>query len=66
MADAPSDTVRIELDVPRSLLLQLRDQLWPDRDPTLQHDLDEIAAKYVRHLPHLIQRGLADPDSTTA
>jgi hypothetical protein len=66
MADAPTDTVRIELDVPRSLLLQLRDQLWPDRDPTLQRDLDEIAAKYIRRLPHLIRDGHADPDSTTA
>jgi hypothetical protein len=51
MADAPSDTVRIELDVPRALLLQLRDQLWPDRDPTLQADLKALALKYVRRLP---------------
>jgi hypothetical protein len=43
--------VRVSLDVPRDLLLQLRDQLWPHPDPTLEADLAEISAKYLRRLP---------------
>jgi hypothetical protein len=43
--------IRVTVDVPRDLLLQLRDQLWLHDDPTLEQDLAEIRRKYLSRLP---------------
>jgi hypothetical protein len=60
MSDPISPTVRIVLDVPRGLIQQLADQLWPP-DPTLADDLRAIREKYLGGLPED-----AAPDSTAA
>jgi hypothetical protein len=50
MPETASPTVTITLEIPRSLIQQLRDQLWPP-DPTLADDLRAIREKYLARTP---------------
>jgi hypothetical protein len=50
MTDIAAPTVTITLDIPRSLIQQFMDQLWPP-DPTLAEDLRAIREKYLARMP---------------